>query len=139
MSFKQTLVAAAFGLLFAGNALALDHGHFSGLSRGQMPRNVAAQSEAAPMTMASATSEHDFPAAAGAFTASATADAGSMVGSDALPVAGSLDLDGNFTTENSRLAQNVNVTPVPPRDWLLMLAVLGLVGVMVERTKRRAI
>jgi hypothetical protein len=35
---------------------------------------------------------------------------------------------------------NVVYAPVPePRDWLLMLAGLGLVGVMVERSKRRAI
>lgn len=35
---------------------------------------------------------------------------------------------------------NVIYTPVPePRDWLMLLAGLGLVGVMVERVKRRRI
>jgi hypothetical protein len=236
MMVKQTLVAAAFGLLFAGNALAVNNGHFSGLIGWQKLGDVAVQSGAALMTTASATYEDDFPAAAGAFNVSAfeTADAGSMVGFAGLQVAEALDLNGNFATEGSLLAQNisvnagdiisfdwelftnetgesaqpdyafvvldgartvlaqagdaatasspyafttgrqtftytfvnpgsqrlafgvvdvndysvttalwldnVSVTPVPePKDWLLMLAGLGLVGVMVERTKRRAI
>lgn len=37
-------------------------------------------------------------------------------------------------------AGSVIYAPVPePRDWMLMLAGLGLVGVMVERAKRRSI
>jgi hypothetical protein len=35
---------------------------------------------------------------------------------------------------------NVVYAPVPePRDWMLMLAGLGLVGVMVERSRRRSL
>lgn len=236
MMFKQSLVAASFGLLFASNAMALNNGHFSGLLGWQKLGDVAVQSGAALMTTASATDEDDFPAAAGAFNVSAfeTADAGSMVGFAGLPVAEAFDLNGDFATEGSLLSQtisvnagdtlsfdwelftnetgelaqpdyafvvldgvlsvlaqagdaatasalyafttghqaytytfansglqrlafgvidvndysvttalwldNVSVTPVPePKDWLLMLAGLGLVVVMVERTKRRVV
>lgn len=132
---KQTLIAAAFGLLFAGNALAVDNGHFAGLAGWQKPGDVTAQSGAALMTTSSVTSEDGFPTVANAFNVSAfeMVDAG-------LPVAGALNQDGNFVTESSLLAQNVSVTRVPePKDWLLMLAGVGLVGVMVERAKRRQI
>lgn len=133
--FKQTLVAVAFGLLFAGNALAVDHGHFARLAGWQKPGDVAARSGAALMNMASVTSEDNSPAAAGAFNVSAPR----MVDTG-LPVAGALNQAGNFATERSLLAQNVSVTRVPePKDWLLMLAGVGLVGVMVERAKRRQI
>ena len=44
------------------------------------------------------------------------------------------------TVQGHSGAGNVIYAPVPePRDWLLILAGLGLVGVMVERTRRRVV
>ncbi|MDP2030726.1 MAG: hypothetical protein Q8K12_13890 [Thiobacillus sp.] len=131
--FEQTLIAAAFGLLFAGNALAVDHGHFAGLAGWQKPG--AAQTEATPETTPTVAFEDAFPTAAGALNVSAS-ESDDVV----LPVAGGVNQQGSYATQRSLLAKNVSVTRVPePKDWLLILAGLGLVGVMVERTKRRAI
>lgn len=44
----------------------------------------------------------------------------------------------DFVTSSALAVNNVAITPVPePKDWMLMLAGLGLVGLMVERSKRR--
>lgn len=44
----------------------------------------------------------------------------------------------DFVTSSALAVNNLAITPVPePRDWMLMLAGLGLVGLMVERSKRR--
>jgi plastocyanin len=44
----------------------------------------------------------------------------------------------DFVTSSALAVNNLTVTPVPePSDWMLMLAGLGLVGLMVERSKRR--
>jgi hypothetical protein len=47
---------------------------------------------------------------------------------------------GDYNTTSALWLDNValSASPVPePRDWMLMLAGLGLVGLMVERAKRR--
>jgi hypothetical protein len=52
-------------------------------------------------------------------------------------VLGVVDI-GDYSGTSELRVDNVAVTAVPePRDWMLMLAGLGLVGVMVERAKRR--
>ena len=44
----------------------------------------------------------------------------------------------DIATSSALAVNNLAITPVPePRDWMLMLAGLGLVGLMVERSKRR--
>lgn len=44
----------------------------------------------------------------------------------------------DFVTSSALGVNNLAITPVPePKDWMLMLAGLGLVGLMVERSKRR--
>lgn len=54
-------------------------------------------------------------------------------------VLGVVDLGDASGTSELRV-DNIAVTAVPePRDWMLMLAGLGLVGVMVERSKRRSV
>lgn len=46
----------------------------------------------------------------------------------------------DFTTSSALAVNNLTVTPVPePKDWMLLLAGLGLVGLMVQRNKRRHI
>lgn len=53
-------------------------------------------------------------------------------------VTGSTNSSDAFFATNSG-AGNVIYAPVPePRGWMLMLAGIGLVGVMAERTKRRS-
>ena len=139
--FKPSLVAAVFGLLFAGNVLAVENGHLSGLIARQTLDDAAAQPGAARMTTASANSGDEYRASAGAFNGAAieTVDAGSMAGSTGLPATETLNLDGDFSTEDSPRTRNASVTKLPPKDWLLILAGLGMVGVMVERTKRRVV
>jgi hypothetical protein len=93
------------------------------------------------MTTASANSGDKYRASAGAFNGAAieTADAGSMAGSAGLLATETLNPDGDFSTEDLPRTQNASVTKLPPKDWLLILAGLGMVGVMVERTKRRVV
>lgn len=44
----------------------------------------------------------------------------------------------DYTVSSALAVNNLTITPVPePRDWMLMLAGLGLVGMMVQRSKRR--
>ena len=55
-------------------------------------------------------------------------------------VTGNVDTrDAFFATESSSGSLTYAAAVPEPRDWLLMLAGIGLVGVMVERTKRRRI
>ena len=58
-------------------------------------------------------------------------------------VAGSLDADASSTSDTPNgyaRSADVEVAPVPePKGWMMILAGLGLVGVMIERAKRRAI
>jgi hypothetical protein len=47
---------------------------------------------------------------------------------------------GDYSATSALWLDNVSVTPVPePRDWMLLLAGVGLVGLMVERIKRRTV
>jgi hypothetical protein len=62
-----------------------------------------------------------------------------MAGSAGLPASETLNPDGDFSTEVSPRTRNASVTKLPPKVWLLILAGLGMVGIMVERTKRRVI
>jgi len=46
----------------------------------------------------------------------------------------------DFTTSSALAVNNLAITPVPEaEDWMLMLAGLGLVGMMVSRNKRRMV
>lgn len=58
--------------------------------------------------------------------------------------AGSYDLvfavvdTDDYITSSALMINDATITPVPePRDWMMMLAGLGLVGMMVGRSKRR--
>jgi hypothetical protein len=45
---------------------------------------------------------------------------------------------GDYNVTSALWLDNVSVTPVPePKDWMLILAGVGLVGLMVERNRRR--
>lgn len=58
--------------------------------------------------------------------------------SGAAPIAMSSATDDDYSVAIAQWLDHVSVTPVAEsRDWLLIPAALGLVGVMVERTKRR--
>jgi hypothetical protein len=55
-------------------------------------------------------------------------------------VTGSVDTrDARFATGSSSGSLAYAVAVPEPRDWMLILAGIGLVGVMVERVKRRRI
>ena len=55
-------------------------------------------------------------------------------------VTGSVDASDAFFATDSSSGSLTYAAAVPePRDWMLMLAGIGLVGVMVERAKRRSI
>ena len=44
----------------------------------------------------------------------------------------------DYVTSSALAINNVTITPVPdPKDWILMLAGLGMVGLMIGRNKRR--
>lgn len=117
MMFKSSLVAAAFSLMFAGNAMAVTNGSFdSGLTGWDALGDVVGYSglsnnSIAFMTTASLNYEDDFPAVAGTFNESGTAayDIASG-GFEAFAglTAGALDtLD--FAYEGSILKQTFNV------------------------------
>ena len=55
-------------------------------------------------------------------------------------VTGSVDTsDAFFATDGSSGALTYAAAVPEPKDWMLMLAGIGLVGVMVERAKRRSV
>lgn len=125
MMFKHAAVAASLGLLFAGHALAVANGGFSqpGLTGRDTLGDVAGSFGGGARTTSSLDHEDGLPDAPATYDASgiAAAEVGVPGGAE----------------EFSGLA--ISVAPVPePKDWLLlMLAGIGLVGLMVGRNRRR--
>lgn len=150
MMFKPTLIAASLGLLFAGNALAVTNGNFSnGLTGWAALGDVAVQSGAVWMTTASVAYEDDYPASTGAFNVTAASSPYAFstgVGGFSYTFAnagvqrlsfGVVDVN-DYSATSALWLDNVSVTPVPePKDWMLMLAGLGLVGLKVSRNRNR--
>ena len=166
MMFKQTLAAASFGLLFAAFSPAqaavqtytfsgaIDSGSLLGESySGNFSFDNAALTgtgaewltvDSLAMTfMGSNYTQADVATGAAVevgYYDGAFLGLSYSVDDAAYPftfVTGSYDAsDAFFAYDNG--AGNVVYAPVPePREWMLMLAGLGLVGVMVERSKRR--
>jgi hypothetical protein len=104
----KTLLAASIGLLFAGNAMAVNNGDFSaGLTDWTSLGDVTVISGAAMLTSASVDFDDDYPDVAGAFNASGTA-------ADTVDnIEASLDVAaktlGDYATEGSLLKQTFNV------------------------------
>lgn len=122
MMIKQTLLVASLGLLFAGNALALDNGNFSsGLTGWNTLGDVAVQSGSVLMTTASVDYADDSPAAVGAFNASGVAAAEIAAIEASLGLAAyALDLNEfDSASEGSLLKQifNVNAGDTLSFDW----------------------
>lgn len=110
--FKSSILVAALGLIFAGNAMAVTNGSFSnGLTGWSTLGDVAVQSGSILMTTASVGFEDDFPEAAGTFNASGNAAADLALGgfeAFAGLTAGALDTP-DFAYEGSLLKQTFNV------------------------------
>lgn len=169
MIFKQTFMAAAFGLMFAALSPAqaavqtyaisgtLDSGFYIGESfSGSFSFDDAALNGLGDEWLGVSSLNLDF---LGSSYALADADAPAEVGfydgaflglsysvSSSDPqlalIAGTFDASDAFfaydTAAGISGAGSVIYAPVPePRDWMLMLAGIGLVGMMVGRAKNR--
>lgn len=169
MTFKKSLTAVSFGLLFAAIAPAqgavqtytfsgaIDAGSLLGETyAGSFSFDDAALTGAgaewlavdslAMNFMGSTFTEADSAAGAAAEVAyydGAFLGLSYSVDSAAYPftfVTGSVDTsDAFFATDSSSGLLTYTAAVPEPRDWTLMLAGIGLVGMMVERAKRRSI
>jgi hypothetical protein len=169
MTFKKSLAAVSFGLLFAAIAPAqaavqnytfsgtIDAGSLLGESyAGSFSFDDAALTGAGAEWLAVDSLSMNFMG--GNFTqddavAPSIAEVGYYDGAflglsfsvDAAAnpftfVTGSVDTSDAFFATDSSSGSLTYAAAVPePRDWMLMLAGIGLVGVMVERAKRRSI
>jgi hypothetical protein len=168
MLFKQTLLAAVLGLAIAAPAAqaAVQTWNFSGMIdtgsllgatyAGSFSFDDAALTGAgaewlavdslAMNFMGSSFTEADVAAGAAvevAYYDGAFLGLSYSVDSAAYPftfVTGSYDTsDAFFATDSSSGSLTYTAAVPEPKDWILMLAGIGLVGVMVERAKRRSI
>ncbi|HQT71385.1 MAG TPA: PEP-CTERM sorting domain-containing protein [Thiobacillus sp.] len=169
MTFKKSLAAVSFGLLFAAIApaqAAVQNYTFSGaIDAGSLLNESYAGSfsfDDAALTGAGAewlaVDSLSITFMGSTFTqADAAVDSIAEVGyydgaflglsfsvdSAAYPftfVTGSVDTSDAFFTTDSSSGSLTYAAAVPePKDWMLILAGIGLVGVMVERGKRRRV
>jgi len=124
--FKHTVTAVLLGLLFAGNAQAVTYGSFGqpGFTDRDTMGERARDFGGASLKPAPVGHQDGFPDTSARYGASGIAMAEVGVSRD--------------VREFSDLAISVAPWSEPnAKDWLLILAGIGLVGLMVERNRRR--
>lgn len=124
--FKHTVIAVLLGLLLAGNAQAVTHGSFGqpGFTDRDTVGELARGFGVSTLKPAPLDPQGELPDAPAPYGASGIAMAEVGVSRD--------------VREFSDLAISIAPWSEPnAKDWLLILAGIGLVGLMVERNRRR--
>ena len=124
--FKHTVIAVFLGLLFAGNAQAVTYGGFGqpGFADGGTMGELARGFGGATLKPALVDPQDGLPDASASYGASRIAMSEVGVSRD--------------VKEFSDLAISIAPWSEPnAKDWLLILAGIGLVGLMVDRNRRR--
>jgi len=124
--FKHTVIAVLLGLLFAGHAQAVTYGSFGqpGFTDRDTMGEVARRFGGATLKPAPVDYQGGLPDAPATYGAPGIAVAEVGVSRD--------------VKEFSGLAISVTPRSEPnAKDWLLILAGIGLVGLMVDRNRRR--